>query len=271
MTVHPCHPTFGNGGRHHRLAARHRLNLYDAERLRLLHRRQAEKRAGGVVCRQVLVGHPSYEQHLVLQPEVVDLLFEVFAQRSAAANHHHTVVGEIARRLHQIAETLVGHQTSEGEDYPPSTEALPQTFRPRSVRLHRLDADGQMGGLVLHMAQEGRLGDIHRRGAYDDVGTPYQPFLHRQVHLQQAFLPHDVAVPVQHHPSLVARAPKRQTGRRIGMVNVDDVVVVTYLPQHGHHGRGDHRRRHLLQRMTAEQAGAMFQFHGACTTLNGGT
>ena len=134
-------------------------------------------------------------------------------QFSCTAYEHHIIVGEIAGSLYQIAVTLVVHQPSQREHHMPPAILTAQSLH--SLRV-RLDADGQSHHLVLPALETGRLGQIDRRSAHDDIGTMQEPLLQGTVELEQDTLLGYIAMPVKHHTSAVARQVECETSHGIG-------------------------------------------------------
>lgn len=133
------------------------------------------------------------------------------------------------------------------------------------------NADRQALRLVLHMGEEGRLGGIDRRGADHHVGAAQKPTLQRTIKVQKHFLLLYIAVPVQDHLALIAGKEEGKAGHRVGMVGMDDVVVLASLPQHANHIGGYHRGRRLRPCAAAYQPGMRSKRQRARASIGKGT
>lgn len=255
IRVHPGDARARDARGHHGLAAGHRLDLDDAECLRLLDRAQAEHAAGAVVRRQVLVAHAAQELDLPVETERRDLVQERTAQGTRAANQDHVVVAKVAGGLDQVTVALVGDQAPQREH--DLTAAVAGTDLGDAARLgaHRLHTDRQATALPLETAEERGTRQVDRGRTHDEVRTADQPALQRPVEVEQHALLQDVGMPVEHHATAVAGQPQRQAGHRVRVVHVDDVVAPADAAQRAHQRRGEHRRGGLGQRAAAQQLG----------------
>ena len=97
------------------------------------------------------------------------------------------------------------------------------------LRLRR--ADRNHDDLVAKRPQRRRRVGVGVAGGDHRVGAPKQPAFERPVEVSRHALPHDVAVPMQHHLGARSRHPDRQRRKRIGHVHVDDVGTAPAAPQ----------------------------------------